>query len=395
MTTNSQRLKLRSLKLPVGVLLLLGIFLLSVRQEAYGQLDTNTALGGAYANPFNVTAMPNPPTGDNNSAFGNEALSLNVAASDNSAFGANALGSNLEGAGNNAFGSNALENNTNGSGNNAFGFNALLNNGAAGSFDASDNNAFGNSALQDNRTGNSNTAVGESALRLNVEGSENVAVGKNSLRNNAGGNNNVAVGQLALTNNTTGDQNTSIGDNSNNFALSLTPNPNQTTALGADTLASANTATALGYAANAIHAGSTAIGTGATTTRANQVMVGTVSDTYTMPGITSAASSAAQSGPTQFVTTDANGNLASDNGATSIIINKNTAGIAGAFALSGIPEVLPNGTNYAVAANWGTFGGANAAALGGVARVDGDLFFNAATVLGYAPGVRAGLAYCW
>ena len=122
---------------------------------------------------------------------------------------------------------------------------------------------------------------------------------------------------------------------------------------------------------------------------------GTAASTYTMAGVNSGASTAAQSGPTEFVTADANGNLATDGGATNIIINKNTAGIAGAFALSGIPEILPNGTRYAVAANWGTFGGANAAAIGGVARIDGDLFFNAATVLGYAPGVRAGLAYCW
>ena len=123
--------------------------------------------------------------------------------------------------------------------------------------------------------------------------------------------------------------------------------------------------------------------------------LGTTANTYTLAGVGSAESSAAQSGPTEFVTADANGNLATDGGATKIIIDKNTAGIAGAFAISGIPEILPNGTQYAVAANWGTFGGANAAALGGVARVNGDLFVNAATVLGYAPGVRAGVAYCW
>jgi hypothetical protein len=37
---------------------------------------------------------------------------------------------------------------------------------------------------------------------------------------------------------------------------------------------------------------------------------GTASNTYTMSGITSAASAAAQTGPTQIVTSDANGNLA-------------------------------------------------------------------------------------
>jgi autotransporter adhesin len=40
---------------------------------------------------------------------------------------------------------------------------------------------------------------------------------------------------------------------------------------------------------------------------------GTASNTYTMAGVTSAASSAAQSGPTQFVTTDLSGNLAAFN----------------------------------------------------------------------------------
>jgi autotransporter adhesin len=55
---------------------------------------------------------------------------------------------------------------------------------------------------------------------------------------------------------------------------------------------------------------SAAIGSGVTTTRANQVAVGTATNTYTLAGVTSAASLAAQSGPTQVVTTDAFGNLA-------------------------------------------------------------------------------------
>ena len=69
-------------------------------------------------------------------------------------------------------------------------------------------------------------------------------------------------------------------------------------------------ATAIGPTANATFANSTAVGTGATTTRANQVVLDTAGNTYTMPGIASAASLGAQSGPTAFVTTDANGNLA-------------------------------------------------------------------------------------
>ena len=46
----------------------------------------------------------------------------------------------------------------------------------------------------------------------------------------------------------------------------------------------------------------TAFGNGATTTRDNQQMLGTASNTYTAPGITSAASRAAQTGTTQIVT---------------------------------------------------------------------------------------------
>ena len=61
---------------------------------------------------------------------------------------------------------------------------------------------------------------------------------------------------------------------------------------------------------------SAAFGAGATATRANQQVFGTINNTYTFGGITSDASRAAQTGTFRgVVTTDANGNLASDNGA--------------------------------------------------------------------------------
>ena len=69
-------------------------------------------------------------------------------------------------------------------------------------------------------------------------------------------------------------------------------------------------AVALGTSSSAAFANSTAIGAGAVTTQANQVAIGTAASTYTLPGITSAASLAAQVGPTSVVTTDAAGNLA-------------------------------------------------------------------------------------
>jgi autotransporter adhesin len=69
-------------------------------------------------------------------------------------------------------------------------------------------------------------------------------------------------------------------------------------------------AVAIGSNTSANFDNSVAIGNGATVTRANQQVFGTAANTYTMPGITSAASRAAQSGPTQVVTSDASGNLA-------------------------------------------------------------------------------------
>jgi hypothetical protein len=56
---------------------------------------------------------------------------------------------------------------------------------------------------------------------------------------------------------------------------------------------------------------STAIGSGAQTTAANQMVFGTGTNTYTAPGINSAASTTAQKGRLRIVTVDANGNLAS------------------------------------------------------------------------------------
>jgi autotransporter adhesin len=69
-------------------------------------------------------------------------------------------------------------------------------------------------------------------------------------------------------------------------------------------------AVAVGNGTSANFANSIAIGTGATATRANQQVFGTGASTYTMAGIGSAASKTAQSGPTQIVTADASGNLA-------------------------------------------------------------------------------------
>ena len=116
-------------------------------------------------------------------------------------------------------------------------------------------------------------------------------------------------------------------------------------------------------------------------------MYGTASNTYTMTGIASAASAAAQTGPVQVVTSDASGNLATSSlaalglasaGDVSAInariddlatrSSKAFAGVAMAFAMAGSPTVLPNET-FVATFNWGTFQGAHGLAVSGAYRV--------------------------
>ena len=101
-------------------------------------------------------------------------------------------------------------------------------------------------------------------------------------------------------------------------------------------------------------------------------MFGTKTNTYTMPGITSSQSRARQAGPTQVVTTDANGNLASDGGAIFRDIDENKSGIAMSIAMEN-PDLTGN-KSFGVAANWGTFEDANALGLSLMGVVGRDLF---------------------
>jgi hypothetical protein len=168
---------------------------------------------------------------------------------------------------------------------------------------------------------------------------------------------------------------------------------------------------ALGRSAHAFFDGSTAIGTSAQTTRVNQVAIGTANNTYTTPGITSAASKAAQTGPIEFVTTDSGGNLASATPAQLGLasfgsvqslnrdLDRTTEGVAMAMALSGIPNVLPDNASYAVSMNWGGFGTQSGLAFGGAARLTENVFLNGGGAVGTGGrgvgGGRAGVTVAW
>lgn len=89
------------------------------------------------------------------------------------------------------------------------------------------------------------------------------------------------------------------------------------------------------------------------------MMFGTASNTYTMPGIISDASRAAQTGPLELVTSDANGNLATDGGSllsvlrSEIAANEARLDAAETRLLStenvlGDPSILPTGSNNIV-----------------------------------------------
>ena len=136
-----------------------------------------------------------------------------------------------------------------------------------------------------------------------------------------------------------------------------------------------------------------------------------------MAGIASAASRIAQSGDTQFVTSDASGNLA-----TSAYGPSNIAALDGrvstleasvgrlqrdmrgayqgtAIALALAGAVLPAGKNFAVSTNFGTYHGETGFGASGVARISDNLFVSGGVGFGTSGqsnvAGRGGLTYAW
>jgi len=189
-------------------------------------------------------------------------------------------------------------------------------------------------------------------------------------------------------------------------------------AYGDNATASGSLSTAIGPGSSATFANSTAIGTGAATTRTNQVAIGTGSNTYTLAGINSAASLAAQSGTLRVVTTDAAGNLASaafptgggggpdlsgsvatlmsEVGTLQNQVKQAFEGTAIVIALGG--DTLPADKRFAISTNWGNFRGENAMSLSAHFRVDNYIVLNAGFAAGFAQGgvgTRAGVTFAW
>jgi hypothetical protein len=160
------------------------------------------------------------------------------------------------------------------------------------------------------------------------------------------------------------------------------------------------------------------------------VVIGNTQNTYTLAGLPSAASRAAQTGSTNFVTSDAGGNLAlSDFGPANIAtLNNQVASLDGrvgslesrvggleanvaslhrglqrsyegtAIALAMAGVTLPNDKNFAISGNWGTFRGENGFAATAVARITNNLYAHGGVGFGAdhnSVGGRAGVTFAW
>jgi hypothetical protein len=120
------------------------------------------------------------------------------------------------------------------------------------------------------------------------------------------------------------------------------------------------------------------------------------------------ASLAAQSGPTQLVTSDANGNLATMNPNALVAnspafqslqqdVQQNSEGVAIALALGGT-GILPDNKDVAATVNWGNFQGQNAMGFSGIGRLSDNWFLNGGVGVGTNQGTvggRAGVTFAW
>ncbi len=302
-----------------------------------------------------------------------------------------ACGTNANAAGINST-NTAIGNNSDAQGFNSS--NTATGNGAHAFGTNSSNTATG-AAADANGDGSFNTATGDGAQAFGAN-SRNSATG---LQANASGN---FSGNLAMGTGADAHGDGTINAAINNTAIGTAAHATgaNSTAIGTAAFATGANASALGNGAKATFANSTAIGNGATATRANQQMFGTASNTYTMAGINTAASRAAQVGPTSIVTSDTAGNLAarsfadlglasqSDisgingrldalNGRINDVNREARGGIALALAASGLQFDTRPG-KVSLSGGYGNFKGESGFAVGLGYAVSESMRFNAA-----------------
>jgi hypothetical protein len=269
--------------------------------------------------------------------------------------------------------------------------------------------------------GNQTTATAISTVAIGVQagatGPGAVAIGNGTTASGLVG---TAVGAhsgaSAASSSAFGTSSNATAASSSAFGASTQALGTFSSAFGAGAVAVGASASAFGTSASANFANSTAIGGGAVTTQANQVAVGTAANTYTLAGVTSAASLAAQTGPTKVVTTDASGNLAAASFSPQDIstlqsnvgtLQQNVSvlqlqvrqafeGTAIAIALGG--AALPSDKRFAISTNWGNFRGQNAVGVAAQFRLTNYAVANFGVGGGFAQGgigSRAGVTFAW
>lgn len=236
--------------------------------------------------------------------------------------------------------------------------------------------------------GNESTAYGRSAFAsgegANALNDGAVAMGWGAISTARNG---IAMGTGAAV---TGEDSMAYGAGSRAFGV-------RSTALGQGATVAAGT-----Y-------GSSAIGAGAVATLSQQMVLGTSDTTYTAPGINSNLSRSRQSGPLGVVTSDAYGNLASDNGAlySDLAVTKSAAAVGMALK----SPTLKEHEKFGMQISWGGYDGANAVAFSTVGQVATEILvpndrlsitagvgWGQATVSGYtedAVGGNAGVQWSW
>ena len=279
-------------------------------------------------------------------------------------------------------------------------------------------NAFGAASIA---SGDRSTAIGDGS---SATGDRSTAFGAGSAASKdyatALGANSTASGlkstSIGWSSTASGDDSNAFGRSSqatnlgaNAFGAASIASGGRSTAIGDGSSATGDRSTAFGAGSSAGFLSSTAIGSGAATTRDNQMVFGTSTNTYTASGINSAASLAAQTGPTRFVTSDAAGNLATSDLNSAVAnsaafqnlrsdIRNNTEGVAMAIALGGSGSILPENKSFAVSTNFGTFQGQNAMGFSGVGRLNDNVFLNGGVGAGLGQGTvggRAGITFAW
>jgi hypothetical protein len=199
-----------------------------VRNTAIGEIAGQNITEAGEATLVGRQAGANLTTGNSNTFIGGRAGLTATTGTENTAVGQASLYSMTTGSSNTALGRGALLSNTSASNNTAVGRNSLNAN-----TEGTENVAVGEVALDANTTGSFNTAIGRHALSSSTTASNNTGVGRNALGDNTTGADNTAMGRNALDANTTGVNNVAIGES----ALSNATTASGNTAIGKDALA--------------------------------------------------------------------------------------------------------------------------------------------------------------